>query len=800
MQARSSSVLVLALGFAAGLAGAISAHAQESSSDSKEVFLWQLPPFDRMTLVNDEVVDVEPIRIPPGKVFNVEADEYVGKPGLPPFRERVRNLRYRIKRIDDGQEFYVYGRSIKDIQFYEDLLLDEARRLIKENRFDDAHRTLAHLQARDPNWPGLLETRIDDRAREAELQSGRANFERAFWALVEERRLRDELATRSPGARSPDEPVGRPVRQRIENLAQRWLEQVWSEGNFGETRRIVARVESVYPDSMLASTWRGRIADRARQLVQQASELQRAGNPREARATLRRAAGVQPDHAEVRAATIALAKKWPALRVAVERMPTYRHGIALWSPADRRAVELLHRPLERIVSLEDGGVFQSQVIRSIEKGDINRRATLELVEGLAWPGDGKPVTAADLQRLLAECARPGSAVYHPAFSRLLVRMEATFPRTLTLEFDRPQFQPAAWLQIPFLRMSYDPGVSDAAVGTVGFSGLGPFRPADASSREANYLANPRYLEKGRPILQLVTEVRLHSAAARLRALGDANVDLVADLPPRLFEKAAAIPGVRVEKISLPRMHVLQFNLRRREIRNRTLRRAIDFAIDRKAVLAAAKVPLDEEHRLVTGPVPYGSLGYNPGVEPRPFDPQLARLLVFGAKKELGNIPTLRMLHAGDETSRQCCDAIARSLRAIGLNLSIVELDEEIGLSIDAIDIHYQVYTVSDPIYDVVTLLTRDNPSLAAQGTPWLRELVVDLVEAPNLSTAGRVLPELHRVLFEDVAILPLWQWIDRFAVHAAVKGLVEKPSSVYHQVADWTVEPRFPESHWTTRP
>ena len=115
------------------------------------------------------------------------------------------------------------------------------------------------------------------------------------------------------------------------------------------------------------------------------------------------------------------------------------------------------------------------------------------------------------------------------------------------------------------------------------------------------------------------------------------------------------------------------------------------------------------------------------------------------------------------------------------------------------DIRYESYTVSDPLYDVVTLLTRDNPTLAQHGSPWFRQLLVELIETPNLSTAARLLPQLQEVLFEDATILPLWQWTDCFAVSDAVAGVAEAPPTLYHRVADWKVEPRFPPAEWDAR-
>jgi ABC-type transport system substrate-binding protein len=157
------------------------------------------------------------------------------------------------------------------------------------------------------------------------------------------------------------------------------------------------------------------------------------------------------------------------------------------------------------------------------------------------------------------------------------------------------------------------------------------------------------------------------------------------------------------------------------------------------------------------------------------------------------------MHSGDETSRAAAEFIAKSLERIGLSVSLVDREDQyLSDPLDA-DVRYESYTVSDPLYDVVTLLTRDNPTLAKHGSPWFRQLLVELIETPNLSTASRLLPQLQQVLFDDSTILPLWQWTDRFAVSDAVAGVADAPPTFYHRVADWTAQPRFPPAAWDSK-
>lgn len=763
-----------------------------------EQLLYQVKPFDRVELVNDDTLDVEPVRINAGVTFAVGEDEYVGRPGLPPTRELKRQVRYRIRRADDGEEYYLLGRSIKKITFFEDMLLTEARKLIDQIRFEEAHQTLSVLVARDPKWPGLVDLRIENLLREAERLAINGQFTRALAGLFEEKRLRDERASSGITAPLFVDGIERPVATRIESLIRRWFDASVSAGQWGEARRVVARLEELSPGSALITTLRGEVNRRADEAIAQADRLRKSGNPRGAAASLATAIAISPDSPSVRAAAAEMDKAYPVLNVAVARLSTFRVPFARWTLADRRVAELLHLPLERLVGQGEEAKFESAIIANIEKQNVNKRAVLTVREGIVWPGDAKPVSIIDLHRLLAESCRPESDLYHPAFARLVAGLRTEFPDKLVIDFDRPQFQPAAWLQIPFLRVSYDPSLSSDA--RVGHSGLGPFRWAEQTQETSNFTANERFVEAGRPVIREVIERRIPSAAARLRAIEDQTTDLVVDVPPRLLPKAKGIQGALLISLNRPTIHLLQFNLRKKEMRHRTLRRAIDLAIDRPRVFAAVGQPVDDQNRVITGPLPVGSFGDNPDIKPRAFDPLLARILVQSVRKELGSLPPLRILCSAEETVRQAAGEIARMLTSVGLPTTAIEEENELGLDPFSIDMRYETYAVGDPIHDVVTLLTLDNPTLIEHGAPWLRQMIIDLIDVPNITTAGRVLPEIHRALYDDIAVLPLWQWTESILISERLKGVTVPTPSRYHGVARWTVSRGFPPAGWSTAP
>ena len=413
-----------------------------------------------------------------------------------------------------------------------------------------------------------------------------------------------------------------------------------------------------------------------------------------------------------------------------------------------------------------------------------------IADGLRWPHDGKGVSIIDVQRMLVESCRAGSSYYQPAFARLVVRLDVEGSRRLTIDFDRPQPRPEAWLTCPLIRLADNKSSS----------GLGPFSLVQRTASATTFVANPYFAVEGKPVIQRITEQQMASATDRLIALAENRIDIATDLPPKEWDRAAQISGVRLATFQLPKVYVLQFNFNQRVLRDRTLRCAMSYALNTRRILTSMGLDGKDDSLLTTALWPPGTIGYDDTVTPREPDVILARTLVAALQQKYSTLPTLRLVHFPSETDRLACREIAHDLEAIGLKISLVEFDPAAPVSPLTADLRYVSLTMRDPVFDTMSFLTRDNPSLGEHASPLLRQLLVDLVEVPNLSTARELLPKLHRLIFEDVAIIPLWQMKSRLAISERVFGAMESPISTYEKVIDWSVRPGYPPTYWKNEP
>lgn len=750
----------------------------ESRAQDPAVPLWQLNPFDRLTLTNGFKHDVDPVRLPKGTEFFVEDGTYVGRPGLPARREIQRLFLYRIRLQSNGLEYYVQGRHIEAIDLYEDLLLAEAQRLIGAYRFEEAYPYLERLAERDPDWPGLAEALVQYHREEGIRSDILGRPDRAFWSLVEALRATRALA-------EPDS-LASSIEADIDRIADKWASERQRSNDYSEVRRIVARLESVRPDSPVAAKHRAEIARDVQTLLAEGESLQSQNEPLLALGRLETAAGMDPGSLAVRSALEEAYRTHAHLRVAVEKLP-FLGGPLPQTQADRRVFPLLHLAIEAPVSGSNPPAWSSSILTSLEPPDSTdlKRFVLTLRPGLRWPDD-KAVTPVDLERLLVMTCREDSPLYNPAFARLASGFKSELPDRLILDFRVPQPRPQSWFDMPFSRATTTPEGTQ-------WLGLGPFIVQRRNRDQIDF----RGRGTDSSVMAMVTEHAIDNVADRLAALQGNRVDVVTNLLPRQAEIAKSIARARVVSLSTPIVHVVQFNWNQRALRDRTLRRAIAYAIDRNAILERLGASSDAA-TLPSAPWPIGSFGYDSSILPRPYDPVLAKTLVAAVRRKGLSIPNLRLLHGGTQADRLVCEQMAAGLKAAGVEVALEAFDPASPSSRKTVDLVYTALTITEPVQDVVHVLTRDNPSLWNYASPWLRQAVVDLSQEIRVTETARLLPRLHRILHDDVALLPIWQETPYIVVSERVSGLSENPPSTYDGILQWKVRPGFEEAAWTT--
>ena len=103
------------------------------------------------------------------------------------------------------------------------------------------------------------------------------------------------------------------------------------------------------------------------------------------------------------------------------------------------------------------------------------------------------------------------------------------------------------------------------------------------------------------------------------------------------------------------------------------------------------------------------------------------------------------------------------------------------------DLWYADLHLQEPIIDVIQLL--GSAGLSAGGTPYLELALRQLRQAKNWEQARKSLNDIHRLAHEEVAVIPLWQIVEHFAVGGNLRGWTRSPVTLYQDVEKWQIAP-----------
>lgn len=205
----------------------------------------------------------------------------------------------------------------------------------------------------------------------------------------------------------------------------------------------------------------------------------------------------------------------------------------------------------------------------------------------------------------------------------------------------------------------DPNFGSAPVGT------GPY-VLDSWTRggDAVLSINPTYWGDA-PTIEQVVFRPVTDATVRLASLKSGELDLVSGLLPEQFDQAPAV--VTSRGLEFP---TIILDTRNGPFADVAVRQAANYAVDKEALLEGLYGGYGSIAQCQM--VGEGVFGFNPDLEPYPYDPELARELLAEAGQTAPKVTFI-----GDATNRWLKDA--EFVQAIGAYLSEVGFEVEVKL-------------------------------------------------------------------------------------------------------------------------
>lgn len=198
-------------------------------------------------------------------------------------------------------------------------------------------------------------------------------------------------------------------------------------------------------------------------------------------------------------------------------------------------------------------------------------------------------------------------------------------------------------------------------------GTGPFKFVEWKKDDRVVMeANPDYWRGVPKIKQLVFKT-IPNDADRVAALLSGEVQVISNLPPDAVDtvnkaqgvRAVAVPGLRVQYVSL--------DTRKGPLAKKEVRQALNYAVDVGSII---KNVLGGMADRVATLLPEEGFGYDPSIEPYPYDPERARQLLAQAGYPRGfevELDTNNGIYPKDKDVSQ---AIAGQLAQVGVKVNV----------------------------------------------------------------------------------------------------------------------------------
>src|SRR5262245_25596861 len=159
------------------------------------------------------------------------------------------------------------------------------------------------------------------------------------------------------------------------------------------------------------------------------------------------------------------------------------------------------------------------------------------------------------------------------------------------------------------------------------NGTGPFKLVAWTKNERLVLeANESYW-RGAPSVKTIVVRPILEDAARIAALQAGEVDLIAPVPHVRIAELQQNSKLAIKTIAAPRIFHVTIDVRKPPFDNVKVRQALNHAVDVNAILKT--LYFGHGTRLATV-VDKGALGYDPSVQPYPYDPSKAKALLAEA--------------------------------------------------------------------------------------------------------------------------------------------------------------------------
>jgi peptide/nickel transport system substrate-binding protein len=295
------------------------------------------------------------------------------------------------------------------------------------------------------------------------------------------------------------------------------------------------------------------------------------------------------------------------------------------------------------------------------------------------------------------------------------------------------------------------------------SGTGPFRFAEWESNAKVVVVRNEDYWGGAPALEAVVFRPITDANTRVAEMLAGGIDLMVEVPPDSVATFSGDGAYQVYEQAGPHVWFLILNAKEGPLADKKMRQAVNYAIDKKALVENV---LQGTAEIAAGPTPPAfAWAYNEDLDPYPYDPAKAKALI----EEAG--------HAGAELTFYVTEGGSGMLDPVPMGAAIQADLAEVGLDVEI------------ETYEWNTFLGKVNPGLEGKADmaemAWMTN---DPDTLPYLALRSEAFPDkggFNSGYYSNPEVDKLLEAARRSTDQEERAGLYKQMQAIVHDDAPW---------------
>lgn len=250
--------------------------------------------------------------------------------------------------------------------------------------------------------------------------------------------------------------------------------------------------------------------------------------------------------------------------------------------------------------------------------------------------------------------------------------EATDESTVTITMSNPYATLLSVFATPQMGIASKEWLESGVDPAREMNGTGPFM-LDSFEPEVRYVLvkNPNYWKQGLPYLDEIEQLPIPDDNARMNALRSGEINFVEYVPWQNMAEIEQDSNYTLYK-GFDTYNIVRLNPNRPPLDSELVRQALNYAIDREAVIAVAFG--GEGQPITSGLFPKDSPWYQPDLEGHwSYDPERARELLAEAGVDPSTV-TLDFAVATISVHSDTAQVVAQQLEELGFTINIIQQD------------------------------------------------------------------------------------------------------------------------------